>query len=118
MTHLEQGHYVVWNEFGEECQSFYFHLFYRLVEPHLKKGHHSYYHMADYSFSEDLLYLGRIRNFFVVIPEIKEDTFRGNLFASRDELPQYESGHLFVTKGNLHIWLLGNDYQTKVLSLE
>ena len=57
MTIEREEHFIVLDGFGNECQRFY--------HPHLKRFNrvtpsfeYSAYHMSDYSFTEDLIFLG------------------------------------------------------------
>ena len=130
VTYYGKGDFIVWNQHGEECQRLYlFFHYYRLYRTYSKQQPHSLYHMADYSFRRDLMYLGRLYHYIFIVPEVKEKAFTGNLMAARlneNYHSEYETGHIFAWKNSTYIWMIGgsqiervnNARQTKIINLE
>ena len=101
VTHKDKE-FIVWNEFGVECQRLYLYylsdmnkLTYRPI--------YSPYHMTAYSFDEDLLFFATTIFNFMVLPQNKHKSYLGQ-FADYDQY-RYTSIHLL--RNSSYAWLIG-----------
>ena len=117
-----KGHFIVHDQTGAECQRFFLHHHWRYNQ-FAKANPLSLYHLSDYSFEKDLIYLGLNNFYFIVLPQVKRMSFIG--YMTIHELPMYISSH--IMKNTSLVWLLGgtNGYmprfevlETKIINLE
>lgn len=96
------AHFIVWDEFGMECQRFYLFEHFNLYGPPV-----SPYHINSYSFAHDLIYIGLGNSYFFVLLRDKSASFIGRFRILRKHVPTYTSSHIMsdATK----VWLLGGD---------
>lgn len=72
----------------------------------------SLYHLSDYSFNQDLLYLGRFHFYFFVVPGNKGKAFMGNTKAAYHNLPRHESS--LILGNTSTVLLIGMAYRNEV----
>ena len=113
---------MVWDEFGNECQRFYLHVHdkfnkFNTIYPY------SPYHLSDYSFSADLMYLGLVHYTFFILPSAKETSFMGSSGTYEHYHPAYTSS--LIMRNASKVWLLGGlsqkypgeEHRTRILDL-
>ena len=96
---------MVVHNFGGECQRFYlFH--HKLFNDRLKEYPYSPYHMSDYSFEEDKIYLGTRSRYFAILTANKKKSFIGD--QEIIIMPVWASSHM-MENASL-VWLLGGKH--------
>lgn len=98
------GQFVIWNEYGFECQRFYLQLHYHFNHIDTKFPY-SLYHMSQYSFSSDFIFLSTLYYLFFVLPGNKKDSYIGSLGSLDSYYPIFTTSLLM--NNATRVWLIG-----------